>query len=83
ASAVGGLREAVVPERTGLVVEPARSQELAAALARLAASPQERVAMGTAGRSRVMENYSMSTMAERTLALYRDSLRIKRAVGMN
>jgi glycosyltransferase involved in cell wall biosynthesis len=70
-SAVGGLREVVEQERSGILVEPARADEIGAAIARLASSSELRTTMGQAARQRVEQNYSMTTMAERTLALYR------------
>ena len=73
-SAVGGLREVVEHDRSGLLVEPARANELGAAIARLANSAELRITMGVAARQRVKQNYSMGAMAERTLALYRTAL---------
>ncbi|WP_304822143.1 glycosyltransferase family 4 protein [Candidatus Binatus sp.] len=74
ASAVGGLAELVEHDRTGVQVEPAHSDQLASAIARLAASPELRTRMGAAARIRVEQNYSMAAMAARTLALYRACL---------
>lgn len=73
-SAVGGLREVVEQDRSGILVDPARADEIGAAIARLAGSAELRTAMGAAARQRVEQNYSMTTMAERTLALYRAAL---------
>ncbi|MGH7813568.1 MAG: glycosyltransferase [Candidatus Binataceae bacterium] len=81
ASAVGGLNEAVVNKRTGIIVAPERSDELAAAIARLAAASELRNEMGAAGRIRAVENYSMETMAAQTLALYRKCPGIRDAAG--
>jgi glycosyltransferase involved in cell wall biosynthesis len=74
ASAVGGLREVVEHDRTGILVAPARADEIGAAIVRLANSAELRTTMGAAARQRVEQNYSMSTMADRTLALYRAAL---------
>jgi glycosyltransferase involved in cell wall biosynthesis len=74
ASAVGGLREVVEHDRTGILVEPARADEIGAALSRLASGAELRTTMGAAARQRVEQNYSMGTMADRTLALYRAAL---------
>jgi L-malate glycosyltransferase len=73
-SAVGGLREVVEPNVSGILVEPARADEIGAAIARLASSAELRSKMGAAARQRVEQNYSMTMMAERTLALYRAAL---------
>ena len=74
-SGVGGLREVVEPDRTGIVVPPSNPQAIASAIGRLADSPGLKAQIGAAARARAVENYSMATMAERTLALYRDCVR--------
>ncbi len=71
ASGVGGLREVVEHERTGVIVPPANPEAIASAIARLADSSELRAQIGAAARARVVENYSMEKMAARTLALYR------------
>ncbi|HSU91500.1 MAG TPA: glycosyltransferase family 4 protein, partial [Sporolactobacillaceae bacterium] len=73
-SAVGGLREVVEHDDSGILVEPARADEIGAAIARLASSAELRSRMAVAARQRVERNFSMTTMAERTLALYRAAL---------
>ena len=84
ASAVGGIPEVVIHEKTGLLVpfetagtaaaEPMHPQRfaqgLAAAIDTLMRSPQKRAAMGTAARRRVEEHFSWKSIARRTLALY-------------
>ena len=80
ASNVGGLREVVEDERSGLIVPPANSAKIASAIQRLAESDELRTEMGAAARVRVVENYSMEKMAARTLALYRECVR-KRKKG--
>jgi glycosyltransferase involved in cell wall biosynthesis len=75
ASDVGGLREVVVPERTGIIVPPANTDAIASAIKRLAESAELRAQMGAAARARAVENYSMEQMAARTLALYRECVR--------
>ncbi|MFZ2060609.1 MAG: glycosyltransferase, partial [Candidatus Binatus sp.] len=78
ASDVGGLREAVEDGRTGIIVPPANASAITSAIVRLTESAELRLQMGAAARARVVENYSMKTMAARTLALYRDSVRTTR-----
>jgi glycosyltransferase involved in cell wall biosynthesis len=78
ASDVGGLREVVEDERTGVIVPPENSKKIAQAISRLAESAELRSQMGAAARARVVENYSMENMAARTLALYRESVRSTR-----
>ncbi len=74
ASAVGGLAEVVENDRTGIQVEPARPDQIASAIARLAKSLELRTRLGATARARVEQNYSMAAMAARTLALYRECL---------
>lgn len=71
ASDVGGLREVVADEYTGIIVPPANPEAIASAIGRLAQWPALRSQMSAAARARAVENYSMATMAARTLALYR------------
>jgi glycogen synthase len=84
ASAVGGIPEVVVPEETGVLVDlelkpgtfdPADaakfSSELAAAINRVALDPALRGAFGRSGRRRVEDHFSWTTIAQRTLDLYR------------
>src|ERR1700723_360323 len=72
---VGGLREVVEDGRSGIVVPPANARAIASAIERLADSAELRSQMGAAARVRVVENYSIETMAARTLALYRECVR--------
>lgn len=74
ASAVGGLAEAVEDERTGIKVAAGDARGLADAIARLAAAPDGRIAMGAAGRTRACAKYGMDAMAQGTLELYRAGL---------
>jgi glycosyltransferase involved in cell wall biosynthesis len=75
ASDVGGLREVVEDDRSGIIVPPANPKAIASAIARLVESDELRLQMGAAARARVVENYSMDKMAARTLALYRACVR--------
>ena len=83
ATSVGGIPEVVVPEETGLLVdpglaagtfEPADPPGFAAALAeavnRLAKDPALRDKFGAAGRKRVEAHFSWDAIAEQTLELY-------------
>jgi alpha-maltose-1-phosphate synthase len=88
ATAVGGIPEVVVDRETGLLVpvefrsddamtpaDPERlAGELAAAINLLMADPQRRTAMGTAGRTRAVERFSWSSIAQQTVALYQGLL---------
>ena len=87
ASAVGGIPEVVVPEETGLLVDPglvpggfdpvdaqAFSRALAAAINRLVGDPALRARFGAAGRARVEAWFSWDAVAATTLDLYRSVL---------
>jgi L-malate glycosyltransferase len=67
----GGIPEAVVHERTGLLVPPADSTALAAAITRLLRDRDLRTAYGEAGRKRVEAHFGVDALVERTLAIYR------------
>jgi glycosyltransferase involved in cell wall biosynthesis len=61
ATNVNGVAELVDDGETGVLVPPARPDELAAALARLAGDPGLRERMGAAGRRRVLEDYELGS----------------------
>lgn len=69
---VGGIPELVLDGETGLLVEPERPAELAAALDALAASPERRAELGRRGLERVLEHFSADAIARRTVALYEE-----------
>ncbi len=88
ASAVGGIPEVVVPDKTGLLVpitpcsgidvEPANperfSADLAASVNHLLRSPQESANMGKNARKRVEDHFSWASIAARTLDFYQQVL---------
>ena len=69
ASRVGHLPDVVSEGRTGLLTPPGDAAALAAALARLAASPEMRGALGSAARAEVLEQRTWNRVAERVLQL--------------
>jgi glycosyltransferase involved in cell wall biosynthesis len=70
ASAVGGLAEAVDDGSTGVLVKPGDPAILANAIGQLAVDNRQRVAMGGEGRRRAVQNWSLESMAQRTLEFY-------------
>jgi glycogen synthase len=84
ASAVGGIKEVVVNGETGFLVSLEQmkespfapinpeqfSRDLAAKINELMADPALREKFGKAGRKRAEENFSWSTIARQTKALY-------------
>lgn len=86
ATAVGGIPEALVHGETGLLVpfeqgehgDPADPAALARGLAdavnELLTDPTRAEVMGKAGRQRVLDRFTWSDVAKRTVALYREVL---------
>src|SRR5262245_59435120 len=70
ASAVGGITEVVVDGETGLLVAPARPDDLARAIRALLDDPSRARAMGVAGRRRVEALFTWDRIAERTAKVY-------------
>jgi glycogen synthase len=83
ASRVGGIPEVVVPEETGILVDPGLvpgtfdpvdpagfSRNLAEAINRVAENPTLASRMGEAGRQRAERMFSWRAIAKRTLDLY-------------
>jgi glycosyltransferase involved in cell wall biosynthesis len=74
ASRVGGLGEAVVHERTGLLVPPDDAPALAAALLALVEDADLRARYSAAGPGRVAEGFLAEQMVDAYEALYREVL---------
>ena len=86
ASAVGGIKEVVVPEETGLLVpveqldvapyepvDPEKfSKDLAASVNRLMADEDLRNSMAANGRKRAKEKFSWTAIAEQIVDLYKE-----------
>lgn len=71
ASDVGGLSEVVDHGTTGLLVPPDDPHALAEALSEILGNRERARAMGQAGRARVEQLYTMSSMVDRLIDLYR------------
>jgi len=70
ATAVGGNADLVAAGRTGLIVPPADAEAMAHSLLRLAADPAQAAAMGRAGRTVVIERFSLQAMVDAYQAVY-------------
>jgi glycosyltransferase involved in cell wall biosynthesis len=70
ATTAGGIPEVVVDGQTGLLVAPRDDEALASAIERLLTDEALRQAMGTAGRARVHEYFTVDRMVQETLAVY-------------
>jgi glycosyltransferase involved in cell wall biosynthesis len=71
---VGGLRDLVVHEETGLLVPPGDVVALRDALRRLLADASLRRRFGEAGRARITEHFTWKRFADETLRAYEDAL---------
>jgi glycosyltransferase involved in cell wall biosynthesis len=78
ATRAGGLPEAVVDQETGLLVPVQDDAALAAAIARLLKDPALRTAFGEAGRARILAEFSVERMVNKTLAVYQSRLQALR-----
>jgi glycosyltransferase involved in cell wall biosynthesis len=71
---VGGLRDLVVNEETGLLVRPGDVAGLREALTRLLGDADLRRRFGEAGRARIAEHFTWQRFADETLRAYEDAL---------
>jgi starch synthase len=91
ASAVGGIKEVVVPGETGLLVDPhltpstfdpadpaGFASELAHAINTVALDEKLRTTFGVNGRRRVEEHFSWAAIAKQTVELYRSLVESKK-----
>ena len=74
ASAVGGIPEIVVDGETGFLVPPDDPAALAERVNALVADPDAAARLGEAGRTRAVELFSWTAVAERTAAIYREAV---------
>lgn len=72
ASDIGGVREWLLPGRTGLLAAPDDAEAIGAAAERLLASRQERTDMGNAGLALMRERFSPQTHLDTLLSCYAD-----------
>src|SRR6266850_2432479 len=70
ATRLSGIPEVVLPERTGLLVEPGDVEGLTAALARLLADPALGQRLAAAGRELVLERFDLRRNVEPLAARY-------------
>ena len=71
---VGGLRDLVVNEETGLLVPPGDVAALRVALTRLLDDAALRRRFGEAGRARIAEHFTWERFTDETLRAYEDAL---------
>jgi alpha-maltose-1-phosphate synthase len=78
ATRTGGIVEVVVPEETGLLVEPRDAQQIADSVNRILKDPALAKKFGQNGRARVERQFSWTYIAEQTKKLYEQLLAKKR-----
>lgn len=71
---VPGCRDAIIPNKTGLLVPVRDFQKLADALQWLIENPQTRIAMGAAGRKLAEDEFSIEKIVTDHLNIYQDLL---------
>jgi glycosyltransferase involved in cell wall biosynthesis len=70
---VGGVREAVREDQSGLLVERANSDLFAEAIMKLLADSSLRQRMGASGRQFILANCTWDICAEKMLSVYREA----------
>lgn len=71
---VPGCRDAIEPEKTGLLVPVRDASALAEAIRTLIEDPQRRKQMGASGRELAEREFSIETVVDAHLAIYRELL---------
>lgn len=77
AADVGGISEAIIHDtdgETGILISPEDPDALANAMSTLILSPDRRKAMGTAGRQRYLNEFTLESMTNATFDVYCDAL---------
>jgi len=69
---VPGCRDAIIPDKTGLLVPIKDSHKLADALQWLIEHPKERVAMGQAGRKFAQKEFTIEKIVQNHLDIYKE-----------
>lgn len=76
ATSVGGIPEAVVNGRTGLLIPPENPSALASAIGDLLGQPDRARELGARGRDRILEQFTMERMAAEYQSLYEEITRV-------
>ena len=77
ATRAGGIPEAIVDEEHGLLVPPHDAAALAKGIIRLLQDADLRLRLGSTGRQRIVDEFSVETMVQRTLEAYEEGLRLE------
>ena len=79
ATAVGGVPEVVLHEKTGLLVPPENPPATAEALLRIANDPAFAKSLGEQGKQHAIQHYSLEAMLDKTEAVYNELNLLKRS----
>ena len=74
---IAGCRDAIIPNKTGLLVPIKNPLKLADALQRLIENPLERIAMGKAGRNFAEKEFPIEKIVKSHINIYQDLLKKK------
>ena len=80
-TAVGGMPEAVQDGVNGILIPPRDSDAISRSVIRLLCDAELRRRMGAAGKRIVEQQFSVDSMVEGVLAVYRDVLKLDGSVG--
>lgn len=72
---VAGAKEAVVPDQTGILVNPADAGGILHAVTNLIENPSMRRKLGLAGQARMRRSFSVDEMADKHIALYQSMMK--------
>lgn len=72
ATRVGGVSEIIQDQKTGLLVSPANSQELAKSIKKLIENPDLRQKLAQSLHQKILKEFSFEKMLERTLTAYKN-----------
>ncbi len=72
ATNVGGVPEIIENEKTGLLIKPAKPDEIADALKTLINNPELAKTLAQNARQKILKEFSFEKMLQRTLAAYKD-----------
>jgi glycosyltransferase involved in cell wall biosynthesis len=78
-----GCRDTLIPDVTGIMVQPRDVEGLTCAILALATDAAKREAMGLAGRDFVAGRYSVESVLEQTFKVYDEALRLTGGQGLD
>ncbi len=75
ATNVGGIKEIILNDKTGLLVPPSAPKALSQALKQLLISPSQRMQMGDLAYNRINKHFSLDCMAEKYITAFKQTMR--------